>query len=456
VAEGDVHKRQRKVIQPAFNVSAMRDLTPLFFRHANAFVAKLGEIVDASKGPLDTPFIEGQSVECAKESKEQKPALDISHWYGRITLDIIGDAGFGHPFDAVRLPIDQQTDSIVDSFRSLMRMVVSISIFELIMIGMARIKFFQWTERLPTRRRRVIRQSRMALDRTGLRIIEMKRMQIVKEMQDAGAVNGEKQFFEETKRSKDLLYLMMKANMAPDVRDSERMSDAELLGQITTLLTAGHETTSTLLTWFTYIISQAKHKHILQKLREEIDEHFAGRDQLDYDALMAMPYLDNCTKEILRLLSPVVNTEREASHDDVIPLGKAYKTRDGKGTFNSVAVKKGQMLFIPIQVVNRSKKIWGANADEFDPERWYDVPRMAKETGFPSHILSFLEGPRGCIGNRFAVAEFKAILCTIVRTFDFDQVADWKVERKQGVVVRPRVVGQEEVGTQLPVYLSRV
>lgn len=195
------------------------------------------------------------------------------------------------------------------------------------------------------------------------------------------------------------------SDIAPGVRDSERMSDAELLGQITTLLTAGHETTSTLLTWFLYFMTQEKHHKVVARLRAEIEEYFAGRDELDYDALMAMPYLDNCTKEVLRLLSPVSNTERHVTHDDVIPLSKEHRSRDGKSTFNSVPVRKGQMLFIPIQAVNRSKAIWGPTADEFDPDRWDHIPQTAKDSGFPMHILSFLEGPRGCIGNRFAIAE---------------------------------------------------
>lgn len=141
--------------------------------------------------------------------------------------------------------------------------------------------------------------------------------------------------------------------MAPNVRESERMNDAELLGQITTLLTAGHETTSTLTTWFLHVVSQPGHQHVQKKLRAEVEEYFIGRDDLDYDVLMGMPYLDMVTKEILRLLAPVTNTERVALRDDVVPLSKPYKTRDGKGTFDSVPIQKGLMLIIPIQMINR-------------------------------------------------------------------------------------------------------
>lgn len=217
VSEGDVHRRQRKTIQPAFNVSAMRDLTPLFFRHANQFVAKLDKIIDATDGPAQQPFIEGQTVESARESQAKKPVLDISHWFGRLTLDIIGEAGFGHQFDAVKLDLDQQRDSIVSSFRQLMRLISSISFFQLLLIGISRMKGFAWVLDVPTKRRRVIKLARSSLDRTGKDIIDYKRREILAEMQasGAGSVNGEKDFFEEKAKSKDLLYLMMKASTYP-------------------------------------------------------------------------------------------------------------------------------------------------------------------------------------------------------------------------------------------------
>lgn len=46
---------------------------------------------------------------------------------------------------------------------------------------------------------------------------------------------------------KDLLFSMMRSNLSTDLTDSERMTNAELLGPMTTLLLAGHETTAVLL-----------------------------------------------------------------------------------------------------------------------------------------------------------------------------------------------------------------
>lgn len=144
---------------------------------------------------------------------------------------------------------------------------------------------------------------------------------------------------------------------------------------------------------------------VQDRLRAELVEYFAGRDQLDYDALNGLAYLDKVTKEIMRFISPVIQTNRVVGADCSVPLSKPYRTRDGKKTFQSVPLKKGQEIFIPIQYLNRCEDIWGPTAGEFDPDRWDDIPRLVKETGFPQHLLTFIEGPRGCVGNRFAISE---------------------------------------------------
>ena len=66
---------------------------------------------------------------------------------------------------------------------------------------------------------------------------------------------------------------------------------------------------------------------------------------------------------------------------------------------------------VPIRALNRSEAIWGPNAKDFKPERWLDdesglTPRAKEFQGY-HHLLSFIDGPRICLGRVFAVAEFK-------------------------------------------------
>jgi cytochrome P450 len=78
--------------------------------------------------------------------------------------------------------------------------------------------------------------------------------------------------------------------------------------------------------------------------------------------------------------------------------------------------------------------IWGATADEFDPDRWDDLPEAAAN---PFTQQSFLSGPRVCIGKGFALLEYKAILIELMRNFKFEAGPE-KVELTKGAItLRP-------------------
>ncbi|CAD6893921.1 unnamed protein product [Tilletia controversa] len=474
-AEGESHRRARRVLQPAFNLSAIRNLTPLFFRHANTLSTKLSSKVDKTEGPADNAFLPGQSDLAAQKSQKGKPVLDVLTWLGLTTMDVIGDAGFGHNFNALKNIEDDglSKDALARAFSTLTSVTTDPGYFQILVFFLSRYPGFGWLEKIPTTRKNQIAGTYRLLETTSLQIIEKKRSDVMREMEVAHvSANGKpatatKEFFEDLQSSgapKDLMHLMLRANLATDLPETVKLHDSELVGQIATLLLAGQETTSTQLTWCLWMLAQPKHQHIQVKLRQELRDLFDGRDELSYEELHSSRLLDNVTMEIMRLVSAVPSTMRVASKDDVIPLSKSYPTRDGKSSFNSLPIKKGSEIFIMIQLLNRANHIWGDTADEFEPNRWNELPEAV--TGLASHkgvtggapangLWTFISGPRGCIGKAFAITEFKALLAVLIRDLQFDVVEGWEVERKQGVVLRPRVKGQEKLGMQMPLYISR-
>lgn len=73
-AEGQVHKRQRRVATPAFSIQNLRALVPLVF-------SKGVKMRDKWQGLL------------SEQSEEKGVKMDVCDWMSRATFDVIGSAG---------------------------------------------------------------------------------------------------------------------------------------------------------------------------------------------------------------------------------------------------------------------------------------------------------------------------------------------------------------------------
>jgi len=108
-------------------------------------------------------------------------------------------------------------------------------------------------------------------------------------------------------------------------------------------------------------------------------------------------------------------------------------------------------------MVSRSKALWGEDALEFKPERWEKVQEASNAIpGVWGNSLTFLGGPRACIGYRFAISEMKAFLFTIIRTFEVDlAVPGNDIGKALSIVHRPTVLSQNSA-VQLPLIIRPV
>jgi cytochrome P450 len=133
---------------------------------------------------------------------------------------------------------------------------------------------------------------------------------------------------------------------------------------------AGHETTATLLSWI--IVALTQRPDIQRALRTEcrgspLPRAPHGNDPLSVDALAAvdkLPLLDAVVRETLRLHAPVPSTVRAATRADTLPLSAPFMDREGKER-TSVPMRKGEVVVIPVRLVNRAEAIWGADAGEW-------------------------------------------------------------------------------------------
>ncbi|PWN31095.1 cytochrome P450 [Jaminaea rosea] len=432
-AEGHKHKIQRKMVNPTFNNASVRQFTPVFNRHARALVKAVDELYHNKDHEALSPATD--RLQGAFRKRNLGTVIDVLHWTSRTTLDVIGETAFS--YDLAALKSGENGTAIAASFNKMMTHVGELTIKERALLHIEQFSFFDGHRPLKTSfNKSAIDTQKTVEDVAGRMIDEQKKAQVVEES--------------------DLLSGILACNEDPKVPASQRMSRREVLGQLTTLILAGHETTSTSLTWTLWAL--ATHPEIQTRLRDEIKDFWCDvDDDLLFDEIHELEYLDRVTSETLRLHPPVHSTNREPAKDGYIPLSKPIRQADGTLT-DRVLVSKGQPLILSVVVYNRRKDIWGEDAMEFKPDRWLNLPEAVTKSGIPGGHLAFISGPRNCVGSKFALTEFKVILAHLLRRFEFMPLPEDLVDisSKQIIVTRPRVKGLESEGTQMPLLIKPI
>ncbi len=198
------------------------------------------------------------------------------------------------------------------------------------------------------------------------------------------------------------------------------------------VLTAdSHETTSSSLSWAAYLL--ATHPAIQSQLRAEI------RSNIPYNVSQNPDFDLATTLESLPLLNAICNETLRIY--PTVPLSLRIASRNT--TILNHPIPKDTMIVLAQWAINRSPELWGADATEFKPDRWIDA-----ETGKPNNtggatsnysIMTFLHGPRSCIGQGFAKAELRALVASLVGAFEMEMADPKEVPVPAGnITIKPR------------------
>jgi len=422
-------------MNPSFSTAHIRSLMPTFYEKA--------QIVRD---------IWLSSIPTATTEKNGKPkgTVNVLDTLSRMALDIIGLTGFDYPFDALRnagAKDGEYGNELAQAFSTVLNHPGGYGWWNII------INWFPILYNIPTAQERRIQHAIDTLHRVGGQLIAQKKTAVMSELTPSPVQPSKtlppSNVSKDSVKGKDFLSLLIRANMADDLPVSERLSDHDVMSQISTFVVAGHETTSTSLSWTLHALTL--HPHVQDKLREELLS--VGSDEPSLEVLEGLEYLDAVVREALRWCSIVPSSIRTCMKDDVVPIENGTKT---------IKIKEGDGIFVPIVSLNRLKDVWGEDASEFKPERWLtpmppDLKEKQKQVpGVYSDLMSFIGGPRSCIGVKFAVVEMKCVIFTLLRSLTISLPPGQEITARTTIVTRPLVKGREGEGNMLPLFVERV
>eukprot|EP00455_Lapot_gusevi_P017098 TRINITY_DN1901_c0_g1_i5.p1 TRINITY_DN1901_c0_g1~~TRINITY_DN1901_c0_g1_i5.p1 ORF type:complete len:226 (+),score=46.39 TRINITY_DN1901_c0_g1_i5:78-680(+) len=190
------------------------------------------------------------------------------------------------------------------------------------------------------------------------------------------------------------------------------MSVEQMVNEAITFLLAGHETTSTFMTWFVYALSQAPavDARLYQELRQTVDIR-----PPTYDEVSTFEYMRQCIDEVFRVYPPVPLLGRQCCQDT--ELGGQF-------------IPQGTTVVLPPYVLHRNP-LHFPDPDVFMPER--HAKAAAKNV-----LMPFSLGERHCIGQYFALLEMKIILSQLFVRFRFELQPNFDPKPDYHLVLRPQ------------------
>ncbi|KAH9042654.1 cytochrome P450 [Lactarius pseudohatsudake] len=374
---GAAHKKQRRVLNAVFSVQRMRMIMPILWDVTRRLEESL-----------------------AKLSRGSCTEIDMLMWMSRAETS---------PPSEYMLA-SKQLIPLSFPLQGFMRFIPSI-----VRIGTPRFRGFL-AKIAPHPNIRKLREIIYILYDTNKSIYQQRVHDIVQAEKIGGAENT----------GKDMVSVLIQQNRGVDA--VYKLSDDELISQMGTLIYAGHNMTSVALSRILHVLSLNQERQ--KRLRLELMDARVQRRDISYDELMVLPYLDAVCKETLRLYPPVTQLHRVPCKDSYIPLARPVMGIDGE-TIDHIYIRAGTTVIVGVAAVNRDPAIWGADADQWVPERWLgtlagDCRRCLSPRSIHAHDDFYgwwaivHVSLRFFAGFKFAEMEIKIVLYVLLSRMKFE------------------------------------
>ncbi|CAH1400198.1 unnamed protein product [Nezara viridula] len=191
----------------------------------------------------------------------------------------------------------------------------------------------------------------------------------------------------------DIVDTIIKLNKKKLEQTNKAYTDLEMTAHCATFYLDATVTASMVLAFF--LLELANHIDVQEKLRSEIKSVGNKPEDFDYDKINSIPYLQMVLDETLRMHTPLTVMSRICTRDTVL---------------EDVKICKGTRIFISSIALHNDPEYF-PDPEKFEPERFSESNKelMTKYT-----FLPFGEGPRICVGMKYATIFVKTIIAFIL------------------------------------------
>ncbi|KAM3960614.1 putative cytochrome P450 9f2 [Aphomia sociella] len=177
----------------------------------------------------------------------------------------------------------------------------------------------------------------------------------------------------------------------------------EITGQVFIFFAAGFESTAGVITMCVHEL--ALNPDVQEKLYQELRNYQDEYKTLTYDNMNKLKYLDCVITETLRKWAVAITMDRVCTKPYVLP-----PPREGGKPYQ---INRGDLVYNMVNSIQMDEKYY-SKPEIFDPDRFSDEN---KHKLIPTTYMPFGNGPRNCIGSRFALMELKVLLHDLVLHF---------------------------------------
>lgn len=368
----DKHDRTRKILGINFSDRALKSQEATIGTYVDLLMDRLKENAKGSDGKLNP--------------------VNIRDWLTFCTFDIIGDLAFGEDFECLeKSQYHPWIEKTVTSLReiTLMQLLMSLGVFDAM----------TW----------VMFKFNIGIDgfREHESVIEHK----VKRRTKLGT--GRDDFM--------------------DGLIQTGMNHGELHENGGLLILAGSETSATLLTGASFLLST--HPEVLKRLQDEVRATFDKEEDITLTSVNKLEYMLAVIKETMRIYPPFpAVAPRVSPAGGVVVAGHAVPEGSKLGiwhwpTYHNESFFKDADLFDPERCLQAKTAVVDDYDDDGIEKKIYMGESNGTEKGKYANdrfdaFNPFLTGPRNCIGQSLAYAEIKLILARIVWSFDMQICED--------------------------------